>query len=184
MSDRYSEDLSELAEAAKRALNQDASMPCYGADYENAVFAMRPFCWADCDCGYEKREADWYDANPHAPDCYYPAVQAIPYSIPKEARDRRIQALCEQHGIPWRGGWGCMVHCTCGQRERAEAWEAANGHAADCCIQVPNFLHKPSGLEVRWYKYIGRDMEYSRQPPRAEWNRIMDECHASIGVAA
>lgn len=30
---------------------------------------------------------------------------------------------------------------------------------------APNFLHKKTGFEVRWYKYIGRSMEMNKAVP-------------------
>lgn len=180
MADRISEDLSDLAEAVLRSQKEDASMPCYGAHFENEVFSMRPFYWGDCDCGYDSLESQWCDANPHAEDCYYRKAQAIPYARDSN-RDERLKALCAEYQIPWNDGLGCMVHCTCGQEARWLDWSATHGHAKTCCIAVPNFHHKPSGLEVRWYKYMGRGMEYEpAEPPRKEWNRIMDECMASV----
>lgn len=44
--------------------------------------------------------------------------------------------------------WG---DCTCGAMNQDEETE--------CEPQKPNFVHKPSGFEVRWYKWIGRDNE-------------------------
>lgn len=63
--------------------------------------------------------------------------------------------------------------CTCepGKRTGAsrDAWYAAGmpqdkpPHdepcALDCPFNLPNFHHKPSGLQVRWHKWIGRSME-------------------------
>lgn len=43
--------------------------------------------------------------------------------------------------------------------------------------QAPNFRHKPTGFEVRWYKWIGRDNELSGN---ADWPNIEAECLASI----
>ena len=44
-----------------------------------------------------------------------------------------------------------------------------------------NFLHKASGLEITWYKWIGRDMKMNRDSiSGAEWMAIWNECFASI----
>lgn len=38
-----------------------------------------------------------------------------------------------------------------------------------CAGEAPNFLHKPSGLKIHWYKWIGRSMEIESPPSvRAE----------------
>lgn len=42
---------------------------------------------------------------------------------------------------------------------------------------APNFLHKPSGSIIHWYKYIGRGMEVKLKAP---WKNIEKECIASL----
>lgn len=44
----------------------------------------------------------------------------------------------------------------------------------------PNFLHKRTGLELRWYKYALRDSYTNREVSPQEWRSIMDECIASV----
>lgn len=47
---------------------------------DNATFAVRSYCWNDCDCGYDERwsakEADWLAAHPHADGCYQTELRA------------------------------------------------------------------------------------------------------------
>ena len=45
---------------------------------------------------------------------------------------------------------------------------------------MPNFLHKRTGLELRWYKYALRDSYMNREVSQEEWRQIMDECIASV----
>lgn len=52
--------------------------------------------------------------------------------------------------------WG---DCTCD-----EDW-AGNGHSAECGHSIPNFLYKPTGFSLNWYKYVGRDMELMSEAP-------------------
>lgn len=98
-----------------------------------------------------------------------------------KAEDAISRALCEELEIPWNKGWGAAVHCTCGVDERAMAWFGLpeNHHAKMCAIVVPNFWHKASGAEVRWYKYIGRDQKIEA-PPGIDWAIIFNECLASL----
>lgn len=42
----------------------------------------------------------------------------------------------------------------------------------------PNFVHKPTGLEISWYKRIGRGM--SGPAEREDWPWIVAECIASV----
>jgi hypothetical protein len=43
-----------------------------------------------------------------------------------------------------------------------------------------NFVHKPSGLAVRWYKYAFRDSYMSKSVDRAGFREIVAECVASL----
>jgi len=40
----------------------------------------------------------------------------------------------------------------------------------------PNFRYKPTGLEVRWYKYIGRGMETNREYRPDEIAKMLSDC--------
>lgn len=40
----------------------------------------------------------------------------------------------------------------------------------------PNFHHKPSGLKVRWYKYIGRGMEITGDVDIEDVSDILIDC--------
>lgn len=44
----------------------------------------------------------------------------------------------------------------------------------------PNFLHKPSGLKIWWYKYIGRGMLFSREPSSSEAAEMLCECLGAL----
>lgn len=50
--------------------------------------------------------------------------------------------------------WG---DCTCGAMNE----EVEHDREPTCPMVLPNFLFKPTGFSVTWYKYIGRSMEYS-----------------------
>lgn len=99
------------------------------------------------------------------------------------------QELCKQHGIPWNGGRGCAVHCTCTHDKDWESWCEANklgeeGHSDSCATVLPNFVFK--GIEkiqpfsVRWYKYPLRDSYMSREVSLPEWNQAMKACMDSL----
>jgi hypothetical protein len=53
--------------------------------------------------------------------------------------------------------WG---DCTCS--------DDTLGHGEHCGFSKPNFLFKPTGFRLEWYKYIGRDMEAKGGLP-ADW---------------
>ncbi len=54
---------------------------------------------------------------------------------------------CEKDDCPWCGGHGLRPEIL---------FQDTRGYE-----RTANFWHKPSGVRVSWYKYIGRDMEYS-----------------------
>lgn len=45
---------------------------------------------------------------------------------------------------------------------------------------APNFWYKPSNLQVRWYKWIGRDTEFNKKITNKQWKEIYKECIKSI----
>lgn len=71
-------------------------------------------------------------------------------------------------------------HCTCGVDERAAEYFKTESHYAECAIELPNFRHKSSNLEVRWYKWIGRDMKVNQKFGPKKLRAIFAECAASL----
>lgn len=151
----------------------------WGVPYENDVFLMSPdYQDAECDCGFRQRADDWHKAHKHSGQCYSVYIRRLERRWEKsnkanisERLDRFpvvSKRICELRGIPWNNGWGSGVHCDCGVKEQAEAWYAVNDHEFRCPHRVPNFWHKRTGLEVRWYKSIGRDMKLLPENIRAE----------------
>lgn len=90
------------------------------------------------------------------------------------------QELCEQHGIPWNNGYGSAVHCTCDHdRLWKEFLVEHPGHKPTCSLELPNFRHKVTGLEVRWYKWIGRDTELKGEAG-VDIARVIRQCMDSL----
>lgn len=76
--------------------------------------------------------------------------------------------------------WG---DCDCGWGDKEERWHEAHkgrldydekwqeflkespGHLPTCSLELPNFLYKPTGFALEWYKYIGRDMKVKVEAP-------------------
>lgn len=67
--------------------------------------------------------------------------------------------------------WG---DCTCGEEE------TENPHKPTCAFELPNFVHKASGLTVNWYKWIGRDTTVDN-PNGVDIAAVMRECVESVG---
>ena len=150
----------------------------YGQDYENAVFAMRPYYWGECDCGYDGFE--WPEKHI---GCYQNEYDALPKDKKESwSKDRKLtKALCKKYGLSYPDG--SAVHCTCDYHRRVQAWHDGigypTGHKDTCATVLPNFHHKPSGLKISWYKYIGRGMSANTERPD-NWNEIMAECDKSV----
>jgi hypothetical protein len=45
---------------------------------------------------------------------------------------------------------------------------------------APHFWHKRTGLKIRWYKWIGRDMEANMELSPEQWTHIFAECWESV----
>jgi hypothetical protein len=79
---------------------------------------------------------------------------------------------CEQSDCPW-----CLP-CEC---EYANGWKHPVTRVCRRCAEglehAPNFLHKPSGTTVHWYKYIGRSMDVDL---REDWLTVMGDCLRSL----
>lgn len=93
-----------------------------------------------------------------------------------KAKDRFYKLLCTEHKLPYPSG--CAVHCTCGRDAAWGEWMKTNGHTEACSLFLPNFVHKPSGLRVEWYKYIGRGMEVENMPK--DIRAVFRECIESL----
>lgn len=46
--------------------------------------------------------------------------------------------------------------------------------------ELPNFVYKPTGLEIRWYKYPMRDAYSNQDVPLDTFKAILKECQKSV----
>jgi len=166
----------------------------YGVDYKNDVFEMRPYYWGECDCGWDEMEFN----EPHSKDCYQSLVdkdlkkhgwkkdkfgfldspKGMIYTETEKIRDKIYKKHCDKFGLTFPNS--CAIHCTCEHENNFKKWfeknkKGKNGHSDKCALELPNFKHYKSGLEIRWYKYLGRDMEYNQKISKKEWNKIFKE---------
>jgi len=47
-------------------------------------------------------------------------------------------------------------------------------------VDMPNFKHYKTGLEVKWYKYPFRDSYSNQDFDEIEWNAVIDDCLGSL----
>lgn len=77
--------------------------------------------------------------------------------------------------------YGALMHCTCGHDQRAQTfWLEIGGHKSHCRFIQPNFLYKPTGFTLNWYKYPFRDSYMSENLTAVQWADMMDACIASL----
>ncbi len=170
----------------------------YGAHYKNDVFEMRPFYWGDCTCEHDDLRSAWENDNDHDKDCYqtlFHEMHFVNYGVDwnfdkkpghgwvkgsvEDACDC-VDTLYKQFGIP-DGTPGGYTHCTCMYDINYSNFVKSISHSEECQIDKPNFKHYASGIEVEWYKYIGRGMEYDEDVTIEQWVDVFKECLGSIG---
>ncbi len=175
----------------------------YGVEFKNDVFEMHPYYWGDCTCEYDDDVEKFYDNLFHEDHCYQTDLtnhlRAEGFKVTEggwlddegiydfDAEDKfhvRKSALARElsikHGLDPE--IGVYVHCTCSYETKARAWEEANTHGDNCRMDKPNFYHYASGLQVAWYKYIGRSMEVSKEVTITEWTNIFVDCVNSLNA--
>jgi len=169
----------------------------YGVDYKNKVFSMKPYYWGECDCGWD----EFYDkkefTEKHSKDCFQTKLGKFENNLKKKGVDfmgkkwvDTVNKWAIENGH--KSGWGgCAVYCDCGRDKKFEKWinelikkfkgkSSKETHKDTCSLVLSNFKHYKSGLEIRWYKWIGRDMEYNKKISNKEWKKIYNECIKSI----
>lgn len=151
----------------------------YGVEYSNAVFTMFPYWWDDCDCGHEDAKWAFEDSNSHTNFCF----QTLMHQAEDKAFKSGEKFDAKEYGLD-RGINNPREYCTCQAHELATEWYSTHYHLATCSEELPNFVHHVSGLEVRWYKYIGRGMELSNDISITEWIAIYSDCLNSVLATA
>lgn len=180
----------------------------YGVEFKNDVFEMHPFYWGDCICGYAEQQDDFYDELKHEEHCYQTELtnaliaegfklnewgsldddtEFSDHPAGRETtrkfyafKSAKAKELSVKHGFDPEVG--IYVHCNCSYNEHSKKWHEENTHSEECPIDWPNFRHYESGLEIRWYKYIGRGMEVNKDVSPAEWPIILVECINSLNM--
>ena len=107
----------------------------YFDPFENDVFAVSPYYWGDCTCGFYDDLEAWEATHPNASE------------------------------------------------EEYDRWCKENGHADDCKLCIPNFVYKPTGFELDWYKYPMRDSYNMNQNiTLADFIKMLAHCIESVEV--
>lgn len=126
-----------------------------GIDFRNDVFETRNF-WgsadADCDCGL----AEWE------------------YEIDSQAMDRMKRYGPEPDDLD--SEWWRLYNMELRNVTQGET----RTHSDTCVLVQPQFRHFSSGLEVSWYKRVGRSTESNKSMKTLDWYRIVVECLESL----
>jgi hypothetical protein len=113
-------------------------------------------------------------------------ADGFPSNRDKEIRDSIRERLCAKHGLAYPQG--CAIHCTCGRMDRLAIWEESigypGGHKPECDLERPNFLFKPTGLRIEWYKYPLRDAYSNQEITVDEFKKNIAQCIKSLGKDA
>lgn len=161
-----------------------------GIDYRNDVFETFGY-WGHCECSctYEARERDWEDDNPHSGGCYQALIRSLGFgyswdtgrdALEQDVLNREAcQQACDALGIDPEEA-GLYVHCTCGRQEEYVKWRQAAVHDPECSLREYGFRHFESGLEVGWYKRVGRSTESNKSMKTLDWFKIVVECLESV----
>lgn len=158
-------------------------------------------------CGGSGCQGEDEPRQPHRDGCYQVHLQAfarehgellgvysgrehwyVPYGSRHRKRyDAFKKRLCAELGLDFKHG--NEVHCSCGVnaewKQRYDAcqcdWHSGRGvFRFGPAASAPHFWHKASGLQVSWYKYIGRDNEVSGADGKL-LRDIVEDCLRSIG---
>lgn len=174
-----------------------------GETFENDTFIARRYYWGDCTCGWEVK--DWEFTEKHRPECYQSLVDGelqkegwltdkcgflrppehLSYDEYSKIQDRIRKRFCKEMELSFPEC--CAVHCTCDMAERYTRYRQVvgfpDGCLESCETRQPNFLHKPTGLRIEWYKYPLRDAYFNRECSLDEFKAIIDSCIASVEEA-
>lgn len=124
-----------------------------GIDYHNDVFESFHY-WAheECSCAQEMWEWDVSDRV-----------------------DERMKAYPDVE--EWGPEWNRLYQM---ELKNVTQGSEGPGHSSDCSLRDYGFKHFASGLEVSWYKRVGRSMESNKTLTALDWYKIVVECIESV----
>lgn len=207
--DYISSDLRDLTKAICGKTGEEAGCGLggefgYAIDFENNIFKFHPYCWCDreecpycggCNCPnsayhyfvdnneasekeyenfyiretyqkfYPEKEVEWLKDNWLLLEKTGGKNHSVFMELSRVANTRRTVKkdkecdFCLEKGI----------------------WEKyKTTHGFDVDFGTPLFWYKKSNFKVKWYKYIGRDMEFNKEISKNEWWKIFEECLKSV----
>jgi hypothetical protein len=175
---RIARDLTELTRYLHEQCGYEVSGGVLGGRYgygpqliDNPLFTFKSFCWCDSpDC-------------PWCASCSCPPEAWTHVLDGKIATPDQVDALYEKLYAARPDQW------TDEQAEIDRRLVSTHDPVCDFCLGrgelvrmggsagqgAPNFWHKPSGIKIWWYKYLGRGME--SQGPLDKWPQALREIY-------
>lgn len=159
--------------------------------FDNDVFTMRSYYWGDCTCGYEELSYEWEEDTEHQENCYQKLFRKM-HCVEDEGwyTTKRghgigdececVKIACEKFGIDPDAPGG-YVHCTCDYKAKWQEFLNNNDHSDECLLNKPNFVYKPTGVEISWYKHAARGITCNKEEPTAvRWFEVIRGCVDSL----
>lgn len=124
-----------------------------GIEYHNDVFESFNF-WNHCECDCAQSMWEW-DVDDQVAERMkaYPDVEK------------------------WGPEWNRLYQM---ELKNVTQGSEGPGHSSDCSLRDYGFKHFASGLEVEWYKHIGRSTESNLSLTALDWYKIVVECIESV----
>jgi len=155
----------------------------YGVEFENSIFSVFPYYWGNCSCGFDDHEFKEGHIN-----CIQNEYDEYGDDLFENDKKYEItKKLYQKRGWDTKSKkwyYGCLSSCDCDYNERYQRWlnsiSYPEGHKKDCLLLKPNFLYKPTGLKIQWYKYPLRDSYSNQEIKLGDFKKIIDECINSV----
>jgi hypothetical protein len=142
-------------------------------------FEYRRYFWGDCDCGAESPVHD--EACPFVKD-HWEWNKGRLEAISDEPSEEEMAAGLFGRRLTFdpereRAYAEANPHppCTCGANNN---WQPRDEHLPTCSPQLPNLKYK--GVEMSWYKYIGRGMSVNVDWDERRWREWFDDAMKTI----
>lgn len=150
----------------------------YGGYWDDDLFMMHPYCWC------EREDCPWCAGCdcPMSAFHYFVDGNEVDYAEWTAFFDRETGGLKFSQSEREHKSWTKKADAA--NRRRTEHHDPV----CDYCLgrgifagyppghSAPNFWHKPTGLMVWWYKYIGRSMEALGGGAKLNMREVINEC--------
>lgn len=153
----FAEGIYWILDAIRYKLGGGYDFSC-GIDYRNDVFETFNF-WQHCECSCSYQQWQW--------------------DMEEQVNERMMEYL----GHPafpdlkqWDSEWVRLYRMEWGNVTQGKERE----HDGDCLGKEYGFRHFESGLEVEWYKRVGRSTKSNKGMKTLEWYSTVVECLESV----